>query len=332
MNTKESLIKWVVADMENDIDGEKLRKLQIILTMRLDHFELTKPSRELVLYDETSDVAAYRQFVVSKKIQGLSDGTLNLYMQTINLFMRTLRKPFKDITTNDIRLFIANREMTDKVSKGTLARERGCIIRFFRWLYVEEYIPRDPGMRVEKIKVPKRKKQEFSTLEVERIRGAAITAKEKLVVELLLSTGCRVSELVSLCFEDYDQENHSIEVIGKGDKQRSVFLNAKAEYALARYLEEVPHDTGTLFFGGTKGRPMTTAGVQKLVRRLGDRAGVTNVHPHRFRRTAATFARRSGMQLELVRDFLGHADVNTTLLYSMTNESELRQSHQKYVN
>lgn len=131
MNTKESLIKWVVADMEKYIDGEKLRKLQIILTMRLDHFELTKPSRELVLYDETSDVAAYRQFVVSKKIQGLSDGTLNLYMQTINFFMRTLRKPFKDITTNDIRLFIANREMTDKVSKGTLARERGCIIRFF---------------------------------------------------------------------------------------------------------------------------------------------------------------------------------------------------------
>lgn len=93
MNTKESLIKWVVADMEKDIDGEKLRKLQIILTMRLDHFEVTKPSRELVLYDETSDVAAYRQFVVSKKIQGLSDGTLNLYMQTINLFTRTLRKP-----------------------------------------------------------------------------------------------------------------------------------------------------------------------------------------------------------------------------------------------
>ncbi|MGM0232955.1 phage integrase N-terminal SAM-like domain-containing protein [Enterococcus sp. AZ094] len=80
--------------------------------------------------------------------------------------MRTLRKPFKDIATNDIRLFIANREIKDKVSKGTLARERRCIVRFFRWLYVEEYIPRDPGIRVEKIKLPKRRKQEFSELEV----------------------------------------------------------------------------------------------------------------------------------------------------------------------
>lgn len=331
MNTKESLIKWVVADMENDIDGEKLRKLQIILTMRLDHFELTKPSRELVLYDETSDVAAYRQFVVSKKIQGLSDGTLNLYMQTINLFMRTLRKPYKDITTNDIRLFIANREMTDKVSKGTLARERGCIIRFFRWLYFEEYIPRDPGIRVEKIKVPKRRKQEFSELEVEKLRSAANNTKETLIVELLLSTGCRVSELVSLDFSDYDQENDSIEVIGKGGKQRILYFNAKAKLALNHYLREVPHITGPLFYGQTKGKKMTSAGVQKLVKRIGERAGVFNVHPHRFRRTAATLARRHGMPIELVSRFLGHENIETTMAYSMIDDEEVKNSHQKFV-
>lgn len=332
MNTKESLIKWVVADMEKDIDGEKLRKLQIILTMRLDHFELTKPSRELVLYDETSDVAAYRQFVVSKKIQGLSDGTLNLYMQTINLFMRTLRKPYKDITTNDIRLFIANREMTDKVSKGTLSRERGCIVRFFHWLYSEEYILRDPGARVEKIQVPKRRKSEFGEIEVEKLRSSASNSKEILVIELLLSTGCRVSELVSLKLDNYDQETGSISVIGKGNKERLLYLNAKAKLALEKYLLDVPHISGPVFYGGTKGRAMTVAGVQKMVKRIGDRVGVSNVHPHRFRRTAATLARRHGMPLELVRDFLGHENVNTTLLYSMTSDSELKQSHQKYVN
>ena len=331
MNTKESLIKWVVADMEKDIDGEKLRKLQIILTMRLEHFELIKPSRELVLYDETSDVAAYRQFVVSKKIQGLSDGTLNLYMQTINLFMRTLRKPYKDITTNDIRLFIANREITDKVSKGTLARERGYIVRFFRWLYVEEYIPRDPGIRVEKIKVPKRRKQEFSELEVEKLRSAASNTKETLIVELLLSTGCRVSELVSLDFSDYDQENDSIEVIGKGGKQRTLYFNAKAKLALNHYLKEVPHITGPLFYGQAKGKKMTSAGVQKLVKRIGKRAGVLNVHPHRFRRTAATLARRHGMPIELVSRFLGHENIETTMAYSMIDDEEVKNSHQKFV-
>lgn len=332
MECKEVLINQVLQKVSNDFDHQQLRKIKLILTIQLKEYRVERQTSEVMIYDEHSDASAYKQFIVSKKIQGLAAGTLDLYMQTINRFMRSVRKSYSEVTTNDIRLFIANREMMDGLSKATLARERGCIVRFFHWLHIEQYIDHDPGARVEKIQVPKRRKQEFSAIEVERIRDAAKTAKELLVVELLLSTGCRVSELISLSFENYNQENQSIRVIGKGNKERSVYLNAKAVLALANYLKEAPHHSGSLFYGQAQGEAMTPAGVQKLVRRLGDRAGVSNVHPHRFRRTAATFARRNGMQLELVRDFLGHADVNTTLQYSMTNESELQQSHQKYVN
>lgn len=331
MTVKESLVNKIVGELEADLNSEQLRKVNMLLLMYLEPFELVKSSTDLVIYDEKSDAAAYHQFMVSKKIQGLSDGTLKLYMQTINFFMSKLRKPFKDITTNDIRLFIANREIQDRISKGTLARERGCIVRFFHWLYIEEFIDRDPGARVEKIKVPKRRKQEFSELEVEKLRSAASNAKETLIIELLLSTGCRVSELVSLNFSDYDQENDSIEVIGKGDKQRTLYFNAKAKLALNYYLKEVPHITGPLFYGQTKGEEMTTAGVQKLVKRLGKRAGVLNVHPHRFRRTAATLARRHGMPIELVSRFLGHENIETTMAYSMINDDEVKISHQKFV-
>ncbi|EAE0774433.1 site-specific recombinase, partial [Listeria monocytogenes] len=229
------------------------------------------------------------------------------------------------------RLFIANREMIDRVSKGTLARERGCIVRFFKWLCNEEYIAKDPGARVENIKVPKRRKQEFSEVEVEKLRSATANSKEALIIELLLSTGCRVSELISLNFRDYDQENDSITVIGKGNKQRTLYLNAKAKIALNHYLKDVPHITGPLFFGQTLGKEMTSAGVQKLVKRLGERAGVANAHPHRFRRTAATLARRHGMPIELVMNFLGHESIDTTLKYSMIGDEELKLSHQKFV-
>lgn len=327
MTSKESLINKIVGDLENDLDPEQLRKVNMLLLMHLDSFDLVKTSTDVVIYDERSDAAAYHQFMVSKKIQGLSD----LYMQTINFFMSKLRKPFKDITANDIRLFIANREIQDRISKGTLARERGCIVRFFHWLYIEEFIDRDPGARVEKIKVPKRRKQEFSELEVEKLRSAAFNAKETLIIELLLSTGCRVSELVSLNFSDYDQENDSIEVIGKGNKQRTLYFNAKAKLALNHYLKEMPHITGPLFYGQTRGKEMTTAGIQKLVKRLGERAGVLNVHPHRFRRTAATLARRHGMPIELVSRFLGHENIETTMAYSMINDDEVKISHQKFV-
>lgn len=328
---QEKLINRTLLELQDQLSGDQLKKLKDVLTVECANYLITEQKNEVVIYDETSDIAAYKQFFVSKKIQGLSSGTLNLYMQTINLFMSKLRKPFKDITTNDIRLFIANREIQDRISKGTLARERGCIVRFFHWLYIEEFIDRDPGARVEKIKVPKRRKQEFSELEVEKLRSAASNAKETLIIELLLSTGCRVSELVSLNFSDYDQENDSINVIGKGNKQRTLYLNAKAKMALNHYLKDVPHITGPLFFGQTLGKEMTSAGVQKLVKRLGERAGVANVHPHRFRRTAATLARRHGMPIELVMNFLGHESIDTTLKYSMIGDEELKLSHQKFV-
>jgi site-specific recombinase XerD len=325
------LINRTLLELQDQLSGDQLKKLKDVLTVECANYLIVEQKNEVVIYDETSDIAAYKQFFVSKKIQGLSSGTLNLYMQTINLFMRSVRKPFSDVTTNDIRLFIANREMIDRVSKGTLARERGCIVRFFKWLCNEEYISKDPGARVENIKVPKRRKQELSELEVEKLRSVSANSKEALVIELLLSTGCRVSELVSLNFRDYDQENDSITVIGKGNKQRTLYLNAKAKMALNHYLKDVPHITGPLFFGQTVGKEMTSAGVQKLVKRLGNRAGVANVHPHRFRRTAATLARRHGMPIELVMNFLGHESIDTTLKYSMIGDEELKLSHQKFV-
>lgn len=328
---QEKLINRTLLELQDQLSGDQLKKLKDVLTVECANYLIAEQKNEVVIYDETSDIAAYKQFFVSKKIQGLSSGTLNLYIQTINLFMRSVRKPFKEVTTNDIRLFIANREMIDRVSKGTLARERGCIVRFFKWLFNEEYISKDPGARVEPIKVPKRRKQEFSELEVEKLRSATANSKEALIIELLLSTGCRVSELVSLNFRDYDQENDSITVIGKGNKQRTLYLNAKAKIALNHYLKDVPHITGPLFFGQTLGKEMTSAGVQKLVKRLGERAGVANVHPHRFRRTAATLARRHGMPIELVMNFLGHESIDTTLKYSMIGDEELKLSHQKFV-
>lgn len=328
---QEKLINRTLLELQDHLSADQLRRLKDVLTIECSKYLITEQKNVVAIYDETSDIAAYKQFFVSKKLQGLSSGTLNLYMQTINLFMRSVRKPFGDVTTNDIRVFIANREMSDRVSKGTLSRERGCIVRFFKWLCNEEYIAKDPGTRVENIKVPKRNKQEFSELEVEKLRSATANSKEALVIELLLSTGCRVSELVSLNFRDYDQENDSITVIGKGNKQRTLYLNAKAKMALNHYLKDVPHITGPLFFGQTLGKEMTSAGVQKLVKRLGFRAGVANVHPHRFRRTAATLARRHGMPIELVMNFLGHESIDTTLKYSMIGDEELKLSHQKFV-
>lgn len=328
----EKLIGKVLVKMDHDLTPAQLKKLKVVLTMQLEDYEVHEKKHEVVIYDETSDVAAYQQYFVSKKIQGLTANSLHQYRMTIDRFMRTVRKSFDDVSTNDIRLYLANREMIDHLSNASLIRERGIICRFFEWLHDEEYIARNPGKRVERIKQEKRIREAFSDFEVEQLRHWALSAKEKVVVELLLSTGCRLSELISLDLENYDRGHERISVIGKGNKQRYVYLNAKAKLAMTHYLKTKPHISGPILYGRYPGTRMSGSGVQKLVKTIGERGNVANVHPHRFRRTAATMALKRGMPIEMIMQFLGHEEMDTTLKYAMISKDELEASHRKYVN
>lgn len=332
MELKEQFINAVVRNMEPELEAKQLRKLKIVLTINLEKLRLEEECRDVIIYDETSDIAAYKQYFVSMKLRGLSPGTINLAMRTIDKFNRWVRVSFNDVTTNDIRLYIANREMNDHLSSATLDRERGAICRFFKWLFEEEYISRDPGRRVEKIKVEKRLKKAFTPVEVELMRNACRKPKEKATFELLLSTGCRVTELTMLTMENYDQQRGTITVIGKGNKERVVFVNARAKVAIDNYLVIKPHSEAPILCGlHGVGTAMTSNGIQKMVKEIGKRAGVTHVHPHKFRRTAATLALKRGMSLNDVRRFLGHTDVDTTLQYIDTSGSDLKLEHEKYV-
>lgn len=332
MEMKEQFINAVVRNMEPELEAKQLRKLKIVLTINLEKLRLEEECRDVIIYDETSDIAAYKQYFVSMKLRGLAPGTINLAMRTIDKFNRWVRVSFNDVTTNDIRLYIANREMNDHLSSATLDRERGAICRFFKWLFEEEYISRDPGRRVEKIKVEKRLKKAFTPVEVELMRNACRKPKEKATFELLLSTGCRVTELTMLTMENYDQQRGTITVIGKGNKERVVFVNARAKVAIDNYLVIKPHSEGPILCGlHGVGTAMTSNGIQKMVKEIGKRAGVAHVHPHKFRRTAATLALKRGMSLNDVRRFLGHTDVDTTLQYIDTSGSDLKLEHEKYV-
>lgn len=332
MELKEQFINAVVRNMEPELEAKQLRKLKIVLTINLEKLRLEEECRDVIIYDETSDIAAYKQYFVSMKLRGLSPGTINLAMRTIDKFNRWVRVSFNDVTTNDIRLYIANREINDHLSSATLDRERGAICRFFKWLFEEEYISRDPGRRVEKIKVEKRLKKAFTPVEVELMRNACRKPKEKATFELLLSTGCRVTELTMLTMENYDQQRGTITVIGKGNKERVVFVNARAKVAIDNYLVIKPHSEGPILCGlHGVGTAMTSNGIQKMVKEIGKRAGVTHVHPHKFRRTAATLALKRGMSLNDVRRFLGHTDVDTTLQYIDTSGSDLKLEHEIYV-
>lgn len=332
MEMKEQFINAVVRNMEPELEVSQLKKLKIVLTINLKHLSVEKESRDLIIYDESSDIAAYKQYFVSMKLRGLAKGTIELSMRTVDRFNRWAKKPFSDVTTQDIRLYIAQRDMVDHLSSATLDRERGAICRFFKWLFEEEYISRDAGRRVEKIKVEKRLKKAFTPVEIELMRNACRKPKEKATFELLLSTGCRVTELTLLAMENYDQLRGTINVIGKGDKERVVFVNARSKVAIDNYLLIKPHTEGPILCGlKGVGTAMTANGIQKMIKEIAKRAEVTHAHPHKFRRTAATLALKRGMSLNDVRRFLGHTSVDTTLQYIDTSGSDLKLEHEKYV-
>lgn len=329
---KSALINKIMSDLIDYFEPEQLRTIRAVIILRLKNVRVEEEKHELVIYDETSDIAAYKQYFVSKKIQGLSDGSLEQYRYTIDHFMRYTRKAFGEITTNDIRLYLANREMVNGLANQSMLRERGILVRFFTWLHAEEYIAKNPAARVERIKKETRIKEAFSDIEIERLRAATITTKEAAVIETLLSTGCRVSELCMLHSSNLDRDKQRLSIIGKGNKERYVYLNARAQVALVAYWYDANIKEGYLFSGRRKGSPMTTSGIQKLLKRVAERAGVGNVHPHRFRRTAATMALRRGMSLEVIMQFLGHCQMDTTLGYARISKDELEHQHRQFLN
>ncbi|MDT2469822.1 tyrosine-type recombinase/integrase [Enterococcus avium] len=332
MEPVENFINNVVRHMETELTVRQLQKLKIVLTMDVSKFRIEESKNDVVIYDESSDLAAYKQYFVSMKLRGLADGTINLAMRTVDRFNRYMRKPFKEVTTNDIRLYIASRDMEHHLSKATLNRERGAICRFYSWLFEEEYIPKNPAKRVEAIKVEKRLKKAFTPIEVELMRNACIKPKEKAVFELLLSTGCRVTELTLLSMENYDQQSGSITVIGKGNKERRVFVNARAKVAIDNYLKIKPHTMGPIICGlHGIGTGMTPNGIQKMVKEIAKRAGVAHAHPHKFRRTAATFAIKQGMEINNVRIFLGHSSISTTQGYIDVSGMDFKQIHERFI-
>lgn len=330
IDIKEKFINKVVSDLEADFNGDQLRKLKINMTFNLSKLQLEESRNEVIIYDQTSDIAAYKQFFISLKLRGLSERSIQLYMYNIDKFNRFVRKPFADVSAQDIRGYIAHRTLVDQLATSTLDHERGVITRFFKWLYEEEYIVKDPGRRIEKIKVEKRLKKAFTLEETSRLRLACRTVKERMVIELLFCTACRVSELVSLSLEKYDRAAGKIDVIGKGNKERVVFINDNAKPFVDAYLKMNPHQHGPIICG-KYGPGMTVSGIQKMIKKIASVANVDDAHPHRFRRTAATDANANGMMLNDVRLFLGHSSADTTVLYLDPSKNDLKQKHEMYV-
>jgi len=319
-----------VADVCNDmkLDAETERRLKDILYLNLANYELSVKKHELtVQLDETSRII--QLYLTVRRLEGRANATLLRYSRELRTFFTMLNKSIKEITANDIRAYLSYFKEKRNNLAITINGKLCCLKAFFSWCHSEGYTVINPSSNVNLSKTSKVIKQGFTDSDVEKLMNGAKCARDRAIIQTLLSTGCRVSELVSINRSDIDWDNRKVLICGKGDKQRYVYLNEKCIFYLRQYLKERTDDNPCLFISQRHGR-LGIRGTETVLKTLGIKVGVSKVHPHRCRRTLATNLLNKGMGLASVREILGHESMDTTLKYAQISKGNVQSDFNKF--
>lgn len=336
----EEMLMNVVQAMSDSLDEEQLDKLQNVLYIQFHNKKIVEDKCELQATGADSDTAKIRLFVASKKVSGRQNNTLAQYVREISNCRNALNKNIEDITTMDLRWYFGMLREHNNISMVTLQGRMRYLNSFWTFLQKENMVSENPIARIESLRIESTIKQAFSAKEIEALRLSCTRSRDRALIEFLYATGVRVSELCSLKVGDIDLYKQEFKVMGKGRKERHLYISDVACFHLFRYFKERMQKEGLTveelaekpLFAAVK-KPytgITVAGVQYLVKQLGKKAGVGNVHPHRFRRTFATDLLNRGMRIEEVMVLMGHTKIETTLIYCNIKQDNVRESYRKY--
>lgn len=330
---REKLKNELLILLDKHISVNKLRNIEPYLEIILSNYEINDRKTEIVPYDsiipETVEI-----YIVSKKIAGLSDKTLYLYLMVLKDFFKTINKEPSKISANDIRVYLYKYQKDTGISNRTLDSKRTIICSYFNWMASEEYITKNPAVNIVPIKYERIHKKPMSQLDLEKIRSVCKTKREKAIVEMLYSTGCRVTELERLNISDVNFDTKEVFLFGKGNKHRVSYLNAKAEVALKDYLNERDDDNEPLFVYEKKPHNrLKKAGIESIIKNIESRVPDITVHvtPHVFRHTTCSNAIDRGMNIVDVSKLLGHRRIETTMEYITTDSNSVKNNHKNYI-
>lgn len=268
-------------------------------------------------------------YLAVKRLDGLSEKTLQNYKYNLEIFASHLIKPLATINAMDLRMYLAAR---CKKMKSTSVNGQISILKsFFSWLANEEYIPKNPTVMIKRTKEPKRLRHAMSEEEVELLRQGCKSDREKALIEFLISTGCRLSEVVGVDVSDVNWFEQSLHVIGKGDKERKVYFSIKTKILLKKYLA-TRKDTNPALFVTSKAPYGRLGGrsVEREIKKIAARTEIDkSVYPHLFRHSFATHKLNSGMPLPVIQNLMGHEDSATTLIYAEISQENIKHEYKR---
>lgn len=325
MDLKERFIGNAIVMMSTDLDNEQLQKLRNCLITLLEESDIV-PHKDLPSEEVVDNSYILKHFFATKKMTGLSDKSLKTYLYHINKFFDICQRNIQDVTTNHIRRYLG--QMGINNSNSYVDDARRILNSFFTFCENEDYIANNPCKRVEKIKQKKTVKTAYSDTEIELLREACKTKRELALIDFLLSTGCRRDEIRQIKISDINFAERTVLIHGKGGKQRLVCYSARCELHLKEYLKSRKCQSEYLFCSDRKPfNQMTNAGLACIVKRIGERANVENVHLHRFRRWFATYMINRGVPIQDLKEMLGHSKLDTTNIYVCANIERIKTTY-----
>lgn len=318
--------------LDGKVSEDEMQLILQELQMFSNDYDIQKKETSVVPYEEQLP-DCYRVYMVAKKIEGLSKGTLQTYKLYLEHFLLNVCKPIEEITANDIRVYLYSYQQTRRVSNRTMDGRRLVLNTFFDWCFQEGYISQNPCRQIHPIKYEAKLVEPLTGVELELVRDACRTQREKALIELFYSTGCRVSEMARLQKADVDFRKGEVHLFGKGSKHRISYINAKAEVALKKYLLQRIDDNPSLFVSERKPyKPLAKEGIEAIIKKIGERSGIgRRVYPHLIRHTTATDALERGMNVAEVQKILGHEKLDTTMIYAKVCQENVKFDHKRFI-
>lgn len=321
---KKSLLKEAENRFGKVLTVEQMNHALSILADQLQEFDVEETGGDQS--NTYNDLVS--AFILAKQIEGKSNKTLERYNYIIKKMQEEIRVPIRKVNVYHLRQYLM-----DGRSKGwadrTIEGYRSVFCSFFNWLWKEGLIQDNPTANLAPIKCVKEVKLPYSDVDIEKLKESCRTVRDKAIVCFLLSTGCRISEVTQLNRQDVNLSRMECKVLGKGNKERIVYMDSVATMVLKRYLSKRTDHYNALFVGKGSSR-MTPGGIRNMLVTLGQDSGVHNVHPHRFRRTLATNLINRGMAIQDVAHILGHDKLDTTMKYVYINDEDVRTKYRKY--
>ena len=285
------------------------------------------------VYDRSNLPRRVEAFLAAKRIDGCRPKTIKGYRERLKLFMTQCSKPVQAITTDDLREYLAYLVDERHLMDNSVQAHINTLRSFFSWLVDEDNIRKSPMRKIKSLKIDKlRSRHPLTAEQLELVRDGCRGYKEKALVEFLVSSGCRVSEVAGLRVDDIDWRDRKCKVIGKGNKERTVYFSVRAKLMLQLYIAE--RRGGEALFASSRApyEPLTDRGIEKMISKLGKRIGMERpLYPQLMRHTFASHALNCGMELTIIQHLLGHSDPKTTLIYAEIDPIRVQYEYNRMI-